>query len=288
MAIRIITDSAADYSAQEIQKRQITCIPMTVTFGDKEYLDGRDITKEEFFELLTEGKDFPKTSQPSPSSFLECFEAAKESGDSVIAILISSALSGTLQNAVLAKSMADYENIFIIDSKIATLGMRILVDRAVKMRDNGYTAHEIVAELEALKPRLRLFAGLNTLEYLAKGGRLSKTTAALGNLANLKPLITFTEDGNVTLCGKQMGIRHACKQVAKLVMDDEPDMDCPVYLLYAYDQKNCAAFLHTLQKNGLKLDSPKVRGIGPIIGTHIGTGAFGIVYVAKADSKKMS
>lgn len=281
MAIRIITDSAADYSAQEIEKRQITCIPMTVTFGDKEYMDGKDITKDEFFKLLTEGKDFPKTSQPSPSIFLECFEEAKEAGDSVIAILISSALSGTLQNALLAKSMTDYENIFIIDSKIATLGMRILVDRAVKLRDAGRTVQEIIAEVENLKPRLRLFAGLDTLEYLAKGGRLSKTTAALGNLANLKPIITFTEDGNVSLCGKQMGIRHACKQVAKLTMADAPDPDCPIYLLYAHEQKNCAAFLHTLQKSGLNLESPKVRGIGPIIGTHIGTGAFGIVYVAK-------
>ena len=281
MAIRIITDSAADYSAQEIEKRQITCIPMTVSFGDKEFMDGKNITKDEFFKLLTEGKDFPKTSQPSPSNFLECFEEAKEAGDSVIAILVSSALSGTLQNAVLAKSMADYENIFIIDSKIATLVMRILVDRAVKLRDAGRTVQEIVDEVENLRPRLRLFAGLDTLEYLAKGGRLSKTSATLGNLANLKPIITFTAEGNVSLCGKQMGIRHACKQVAKLTMADAPDMDCPIYLLYAYEQKNCAAFLHTLQKSGLNLDSPKVRGIGPIIGTHIGTGAFGIVYVAK-------
>lgn len=281
MAIQIITDSAADYSAQEIEKRQIACIPMTVTFGDTEYLDGRDITKEQFFELLTAGNDFPHTSQPSPADFLECFNNAKKAGDTVIAILISSALSGTLQNAVLAKSMAEYEDIFIVDSKIATLGMRILVDRAVKMRDNGNTPQEIVTELERLKPRLRLFAGLDTLEYLAKGGRLSKTAATLGNLANLKPLITFSDDGNVTLCGKQMGIRHACKQVAKLVMEHEPDMNYPVYLLYSYDQKNCAAFHHALQKQGLKIDSPKVRGIGPIIGTHIGTGAFGIVYVAK-------
>ncbi len=281
MAIRIITDSAADYSAQEIEKRQIACIPMTVTFGDTEYLDGRDITKEQFFELLTNGSDFPRTSQPSPASFLEYFEAAKEAGDTVIAVLVSSALSGTFQNAVLAKSMAEYEDIFIIDSKIATLGMRILVDRAVRMRDMGCSPQEIVTEVEHLKPRLRLFAGLDTLEYLAKGGRLSKTAATLGNLANLKPIITFTQEGNVTLCGKQMGIRHACKQTAKLVMENEPDMNEPIYLLYSHEQKNCAAFHHALQKNGLKIDTPKVRGIGPIIGTHIGTNAFGIVYVAK-------
>lgn len=281
MAIRIITDSAADYSAEEIAKRKITCIPMSVTFGEKEYLDGKDITKEEFFELLIMSKDFPKTSQPAPANFLECFEEAKESGDTVIAILISSALSGTFQNANLARNMAEYENVYIIDSKTASLGMRILVDRAVKMRDAGASATEIVKEVESLKSRIRIYAGLDTLEYLAKGGRISKAAATIGNLANLKPLITITEEGSVSLCGKQMGIRHACKQVSKLVMTDEPDLDCPIYFLYSYDQKNCAAFLHTLKKNGLEIGSPKVRGIGPTIGTHIGTGAFGIVYVAK-------
>lgn len=281
MAIRIITDSAADYSAEETAKRKITCIPMSVSFGDDEYLDGKTITKEEFFELLTTRKEFPKTSQPSPTSFLECFEEAKEAGDTVIAILVSGSLSGTFQNANLARNIAEYENIYIIDSKTATLGIRVLVDRAVKMRDAGASATEIVKEVESLKSRIRIYAGLDTLEYLAKGGRLSKTAATIGNLANLKPIITVTEDGNVSLCGKQMGIRHACKQVSKLVMADEPDMNCPIYFLYAHDQKNCAAFIHTLKKNGLEIESPKVRGIGPIIGTHIGIGAFGIVYVAK-------
>lgn len=283
MAIRIIIDSSADYSRQEIEKRQITCIPMSVSFGGREYIDGKDLTKEQFFEMLLTEPDFPKTSQPSPADFLACFSEAKKSGDSVIAILLSSGLSGTFQNATLAKSMSEYENIFLIDSLSATLGIRILTDKAVKMRDAGHTAQEIITELERLKPRIRLFAGLDTLEYLAKGGRLSRTAAAIGNLANLKPIITITPDGTVSLCGKQMGIRHACKQVTRLVLEQEPDRNYPVYFLYSYDQKNCAAFLHTLRKNGLEFDSPKVRGIGPTIGTHIGTGAFGIVYIAKED-----
>lgn len=281
MAIRIIIDSSADYSQKEIEKRQINCIPMSVSFGEKEYLDGRDITKEEFFELLTTEKDFPKTSQPSPATFLECFEEAKDAGDTVIAILLSSALSGTYQNAVLAKNMSEYEDIFLIDSQNVSLGIRILADCAVKMRDAGHTAQEIITKLEELKPRIRVYAALDTLEYLSKGGRLSKTAATIGNLTNLKPIIQVTEDGNVVLCGKQMGIRHACKQVSKLVTEHTPDEKYPIYFLYSHDQKNCAAFLHTLRKNGMEFDSPKVRGIGPIIGTHVGTGAFGIVYVEK-------
>ncbi|MDO4345493.1 MAG: DegV family protein [Eubacteriales bacterium] len=282
MAIRIVTDSAADYSAQEIERRKITCIPMAISFGEEQYLDGVDITKEEFYEKLTSSEEFPKTSQPAPTAFINCFEEAKAAGDTVIAVLISGALSGTIQSALLAKDMVEYENIYIIDSKTATLGMRMLVDRAVILREKGMPAEQIVAELEALKSRVSLYAGLDTLEYLYKGGRLSKSQASIGNLVNLKPLITISEEGTVELFGKQIGIRHAYKQLAKTVEEAAPDPDYPVYFLYSYDKKNCAGFIQYLQKKGMEFGAPKIRGIGPTIGSHIGVGAFAIVYVKKA------
>lgn len=279
MAIRIITDSAADYTAQEIERRQIVCVPMAVTFGEEQYLDGVDLTKEAFFEKLMSCKDFPKTSQPSPTTFINQFEEAKAAGDTVIAILISGMLSGTIQSALLAKEMVEYENIYIVDSLNATLGMRVLVDKAVMMRDQGATAQEIIAELEALKPRIRVYAGLDTLEYLYKGGRLSKGQASIGTLVNLKPVVNVTEDGRVELFSKQIGIRPVYKQLAKLIEADEPDVNYPVYFLYSYDRKNCAGFISYLQKKGLDFGAPKLRGIGATIGSHVGTGAFGIVYV---------
>lgn len=279
MAVRIIMDSAADYSAMEIEKRQITCVPMAITFGDEQYLDGVDISKDEFYEKLIEGEVFPKTSQPSPAKFVECFEEAKQAGDSVVAILISGTLSGTVQTANLAKDMVEYEDIHVVDSKSATLGIRILVDRAVHMRDHGKNAEEIVAELEDLKSRIRIYAGLDTLEYLYKGGRLSKTQASIGKLANIKPIITVDEEGSVALYGKQVGIRHVCRQIAKILEEESPDMNYPVYFLYSYDKKNCITFIQSLQKKGMDFGEVKTRGIGPTIGTHIGPGAFGIVYV---------
>ncbi len=279
MAIRIITDSAADYSAQEIERRQITCIPMTITFGEEQYQDGVNLTKEQFYEKLLENKEFPKTSQPAPTAFIRCFEEAKAAGDTVIIILIAGVLSGTIQSAMVAKDMVEYDNIYIVDSQNATLAMRFLVDRAVFLRDQGCDAEKIVEELEALKPRIRLYAGLDTLEYLQKGGRLSKGQAMLGNLVNLKPVITLAEDGAVLLCGKQIGMRHAFKQIAGILQEEAPDRAYPVYFIYAYDKKNCAAFIQYLKKNGMDFGAPKLRGIGATIGSHIGTGAFGIVYV---------
>lgn len=280
MAIRIVTDSAADYSVQEIEKRNITCIPMTVTFGEKSYVDGRDITKEDFFEKLIHEQEFPVTSQPSPSSFLECFNEAKKNGDTVIAILISGALSGTIQSAMLAKTMSEYENIYIVDSKTATLGMRLLVDRAVVLKEQGWEAGKIVEELENLVPRIRIFAGLDTLEYLYKGGRISKTQASLGNFVNLKPVIEVSQEGEVLLCGKQIGMRHAYKQISRMMEKEKPDENYPVYFVYSYDKKNCAGFIQSLQKKGVDLGTPKLRGIGATIGSHIGPGAFGVVYVS--------
>ena len=272
-------DGSSDYCRTEIEKRQITCIPMTIAFGEEQYADGLELSKEEFFEKLIGEDTFPKTSQPSPAVFAEYFEEAKKAGDSVVAILISGALSGTIQSAALAKDMAEYDDIFIIDSKSATLGIRMLADRAVRMRDQGAGAEEIAAELEALKSRIRIYAGLDTLEYLYKGGRLSKAEAAIGKLAGIKPIIAVNEAGEVVMHGKQRGVKQVCRQLAKILEEEAPDLNYPVYFLYAYDKKNCITFIQSLQKKGMEFGEVKTRGIGPTIGTHIGPGAFGIVYI---------
>lgn len=279
MAIRIITDSASDYSMAEIEKRGITCIPMTVSFGEEVYKDGFDITKEEFFEKMMSEKELPKTSQPAPSEFAKVFEEAKTAGDTVIAILISSELSGTIQSANLAKNIVDYDKIYIVDSKLATLGMRFLVDMAVAMRDKGAKAEDIIREVENIKERVCIYAGLDTLEYLYKGGRISKSVANIGTLANIKPIITFTSEGTVVLCGKQIGTRRAIRHMAKQVAEHGYDKNYPVYFVYAYDRTNCAGFIQALQKQGMEFESPKIRGIGATIGTHIGPNAYGMIYV---------
>lgn len=249
MAVQIIVDSTADFSAKEIEKRQITCIPMTVTFGNEQYIDGVDLTKEEFFVKLTNEKEFPKTSQPSPAKFAECFEEAKENGDDVVAILVSGALSGTVQSATIAKDIAEHEGVYIVDSNTVTLGIRLLVDHAVRMRDQGKSAAEIVERLEELKDRVRIYAGLDTLEYLQKGGRISKAAASLGRLAGIKPIITIDEEGKVAMCGKQRGNKNVFRQIIKYIDAEMPDENYSVYFLYSADKKNCISFIQTLQKN---------------------------------------
>ena len=163
MAVRILTDTSAEYTVQEGKKLQVSVVPMTLTYGEESFLVGCEISKETFYHRLLEKKEIPVTSQPSPEQFLQEFEQAKAAGDSVVAILVSGALSGTLQSAVLAKQICGYEQIYIVDSRNASAGQKILVEAARKMAGEGRNAGEIVGELEKLKKKIRVIAVVDTL-----------------------------------------------------------------------------------------------------------------------------
>ena len=166
MAIKILTDSSAEFTQEELKEMNIHCVPITIIFGDHAFLDGTELSKELFYHKLLEKKEFPKTSQPSPEAFLRCFNEAKATGDSVVTILLSSALSGTVQSAHIAREMCEYDKINIVDSLSATGGIRILVEEAVRLRDQGASAREITESIEVLRHRICIFAGLDPLEYL--------------------------------------------------------------------------------------------------------------------------
>ena len=180
MAIRIITDSTSDINPKEAEKMGITVIPLKVLFGEKEYREGIEITMDDFYKKLSEADKLPTTSQPSPEEFLEHFQQAKETGDSVIVLLIASKFSGTLQSATIAKDMVEYEDIHIIDSLTTITGLRLLVEHTITMREQKREVAEIVETINQLKERIVLLAMVDTLEYLHKGGRLSKSSLFLG------------------------------------------------------------------------------------------------------------
>lgn len=281
MAVRILTDTSAEYTVQEGRELQVSVVPMALTYGEESFLVGCEITKETFYHRLLEKKEIPVTSQPSPEQFLQEFEQAKAAGDSVVAILVSSALSGTLQSAVLAKQICGYEQIYIVDSRNASAGQKILVEAARKMAGEGRNAGEIVGELEKLKKKIRVIAVVDTLEYLYKGGRLTRAEAGLGTLANIKPLITINEEGKVVVTSKCIGRKKACHQLAEAVLKMEMDWDYPVYYLFTADQENCENFKQELGKRMELKGEGETLELGPTIGTHIGGGAFGIAFVTK-------
>ena len=282
MSIRIITDSAADFSPAELEQLRITCVPMQVVFGEDSYTDGQTLTPEIFWQRLTAGEN-PKTSQPSPDAFLSVFEEAKAAGDEVICITIAAVLSGTLQSAMIAREMADYASIHVIDSLKAAIAQKMLVLHACRLRDEGQlTAAQIAQALSDLRPRIRLFACLDTLEYLARGGRIPKAAASLGTMVRFKPLVTLSEDGHVELAGKGIGMHRATDAVIRLVEGCEIDRSFPIIPIYSHTPENCLAFVRKLNAAGIACEEDGIMPIGATISTHIGPGAFGLVFVEKA------
>ena len=277
--IRIIVDSSADYGKDELDKKQLTLISLNINLDDKLYFDGVDITRDQLYEWLIANDGFPKTSQPSPEDFLKHFDAAKVAGDDVICILLSSALSGTCQSAHLAKNIVDYDKIHIIDSLSATHLIRFLANKAVKMRDVGNTAEEIIAAVEELKGRTKVIAAVDTLEYLCRGGRLSRTAAAIGNLANLKPIITVTPEGEVAVLSKCVGKNKSMSYILNAMQEYEIDEEYPIYSIYSYGVENCISLEAKLVSAGYTLHFRKQ--VGATIGCHVGPGAFGVLFVHK-------
>ena len=279
MAIKIVVDSASDYPDYALKQDGITCVHMGINFGDEYYSAGVDITTDEFFEKLIEGKYFPKTSQPSLQEYLELFEDAKEKNDSIVYIALSSKLSGTYQSAIVAKQMCDYDEIYILDSQMATIPIAIMAKKATQLVSQGYNAKDIYDKLKELQPKIKLYAVIDTLEYLYKGGRLSKAATGLGMLANIKPVVTL-KDGNVEVKAKAMGRKKATAKVIEFMKSSSIDEEYPVLGIYTYNKENCLHFMAELAENGINT-YPDPVAVGSTIGTHVGPGSFGIVYVEK-------
>ncbi len=279
MSIRIVTDSGADLESAEFSQYQVELVPLGLTIDGRIYSANQQFNKADFFRMLEMAKVFPKTSQPAPSAFEALFEDARQKGDQVVYISIASALSGTYQTATVVKGLGEYDNVFIVDSRTATLCQKLLVLHGAKLRDQGCTAQQIVAALEQLRGRVRVYAGLDTLEYLRKGGRLGRAAASLGTLARIKPVVTVGKDGSVQVAGKCMGIGRAMKEIQSLMEKNPVDPDYPIYGVYSGTQDHV---LELLDRLGMQdTVQGRIYGLGPVIGAHIGPGAYGIVYVEK-------
>lgn len=278
MAVRIITDSTSDISLEQAAKMGITIVPLKVIFGDKEYREGVEISIDGFYKKLVEAEKLPTTSQPAPDDFIKHFNQAKEAGDSVVVILIASKLSGTLQSATIAKEMTEYDDIHIVDSLNAITGLRLLIDQAVKLRDQGMNAAGIAEVLENLKDRIVLLAMVDTLEYLHKGGRLSKSSAILGSLLNFKPIITL-QDGAIGVVGKERGSNKGIAKILKTIEEKGGIDTCyPVYFGYtAEDSKTRMLQDKLVEQYGLTNQAS--YPVGCVVGTHVGPGACVITYI---------
>lgn len=281
--IRILIDSGSEYLPKEAQAKGIEVLPIVTNVGGNDYRDGFDLGRDEFFELLEETGQFPTTSQITPHVFAAKFKEAFDAGDEVIAIILSSALSGTYQNACMAQAMVGNEGVYVIDSLTATYPISILADYAATLRDEGMPAAQIVEAIEELKGTAKVIAMVDTLEYLQRGGRIPKAAAKIGEAAKLKPVISVTEKGDLAMISACLGRKRAFDTIMKQLESIEIDDRFPVYAIYSYGTKNCERLEVRLQEAGISVTER--RQIGYVIGSHIGPNACGVVYVEKAPKK---
>ncbi len=279
MSIRIITDSASDLTAEAAKQHNITVVPLSIQFGDHTYFDGVSITRSDFYSLLLAGEHHPTTAQPSPEAFLRHFAAAKAAGEQVLCLTLSSHLSGTYQSANIAKSMCAYEDIYIVDSESATGGMQLLLLQACSMVEKGASVADIAAALEELKHRIRVYAVIDTLEYLQKGGRLSAGAAAIGTAVRLKPIIEVRE-GEIRVVSKAFGIAAADKQLLKLISEHPFDPAFPVCHLYTDEIVRLDRFLSAMEEKGIAPAALHSVQLGAALGAHVGPGVLAFAYIA--------
>lgn len=277
--IRIITDSAADFEPAELAQKNILCIPLNVRFGEADYQENINLSKPQFYELLASTGEVPKTAQPSPQVLVDLFEDAVSAGDQAIYITLSSSLSGTYQTACMVLEDLGKDGCYVLDSRNATGGQRMLVEYAVKLRDSGADAAEILEKVSALRDRIVLYACIDTLEYLYKGGRISHTAYALGNLAQVKPIIRVTEEGAITVPAKAMGMRKGMDTLCKYLGTQVPSPDFPLYVMYTSNRSVAETLAEKFRKLGYAIADDHIIGVGAGIGAHIGPNACGMVYV---------
>ena len=274
MSVKIIADSTADLAPALAER--IGIVPLTVHFGDREYVSGIDMDNQKFYEMLTESEVLPTTSQPTPFAFSKAFEAAVHAGHEVVCITCSGKLSGTNQSANIAADDFDGK-VTVVDSNTVAISLGILAEFALSLADQGLSAKEIAAQLEQKKSRVRMLALVDTLEYLKKGGRVSPTVAFAGGLLNIKPLITVDE-GVVKVLGKARGNKQGNSLLNQEARKQGIDLTMPMIVGYTGTDDellrkylaDCADFWKA---------APAAQ-IGSVVGTHAGPGAIAVAFFA--------
>lgn len=273
---RIIVDSTADL-VPEVKARVYT-VPLTVHFGQEEYIDGVTIDHKTFYEKLVESDVLPTTSQATPNDFIEELEKAKQAGEAAVVITLASKFSGTYQSAVIAA--VDYENIYVVDGASAAMGTGILVELALRLLDAGSSAEEIARALEEEKKKIVIVALVDTLEYLKRGGRVSKTAAFAGGVLNIKPVLSVT-DGEIHLLGKARGSKMGNNLLIQEI-DKAGGIDFSKPVLLGYSGLSDALLLKYIEDSRHiwegNLREVRYTTVGSVIGTHLGPGAVVVAF----------
>ena len=273
MSVKIIVDSTADLAPQ-VKAQMSAVVPLSVFFGDEEYKDGVTITPEKFYEMLASNKALPTSSQPTPAAFEAAYEAATADGSEVVVVTISSRLSGTYQSATIAAE--DFPGVYVVDSRSAALGTGVLAEYALRLAAEGKTGEQILNILMEKRKQVHLYALVDTLEYLKKGGRVSAATAVVGGMLNVKPLIGADEDGKIATVGTARGMKKAFATLNENCAKNG-GVDYTMPTLVAYSGQSDENMLKYLEENrDLWPQDTNTTIVGATVGVHAGPGAVAV------------
>ena len=280
MAVRIFPDSACDLEFSELEALQVELLRIPVFFDEERYIEGENLTREEFYEKLAVSERLPKTAQITPVEFEEAFRPYVEAGEEIVVLPLAKELSGTYQSACIAKKQFPEAVIQVVDTRQVTFGLALLVRQAAALRDAGHTGPEIAEQISRLAARVRLYAVIDDLKYLRLGGRLSSAGAVLGTLLGIKPIISV-QDGQVVCVHKMRGQKAGCAYVLERAGQEGIDPALPVCFGHSH-LPGAAEELRDMA--GSLLDGCgqiHCCSIGPVVGTHAGPGCAGFAFFVK-------
>lgn len=274
--VRIVTDSTADLPAELVEKYGIIVVPLKVVFGQEIYRDGVDLDASTFYHRLRNSAALPTTSQPAPGEFVALYERLTQKGDSVISIHITSALSGTFHSAQLAKTMVDSKDVFVIDSRSCSMGLGLIVLAAARSAREGRTRKEILNQVSELIDRVKVLFVVDTLEFLARGGRIGKAGSLLGALLNIKPILGLA-DGMVVPLEKVRGKARATERMVELAAGGfDPGRRLVCAIVHSDDYTSMLKVQERV-KSMLNCSEIIISELGSVVGTHVGPGVVGII-----------
>ncbi len=281
MSIKIVTDSTADLSPELLRRYSIEVIPLSVNFGDQVYLDGKDLTPQEFLEKVKTSSVFPKTAQPSPADFLELFRRIAAEGHEILYIGISSDLSGTFASASLAAQELSGVPIELVDSRNLSMGIGLLVLHGAEMVQKGMALKEVAERLRTMAPRIKTSFIVESLDFLYKGGRLSRTQAIIGNVLQIHPRIEVV-GGKLIMAEKFRGSKAKANNRLLEWATEEKELidDRWISVTHCHDHDSAASLAERLREMNLAQEVV-ITEAGAVISSHCGPGTVGILFLQK-------
>jgi DegV family protein with EDD domain len=275
--IKIITDSTADLSKEIYKKYDIEVLPLLINFGEESYLDGIEINTDKVFEKIERDNILPTTAQVIPNRFVEAYKKYLSEGYKILSIHMSSAMSGTYQSACIAKNVLESNDIIVIDSQNVTAALGILVIKAARLREKGYDIIQMDEELNNVKEKIKISVYFESLEYLVRGGRISRTAGIVGNMLGIK-LILEIKHGIMSVKDKIRGNKKSIKKIISDLENEELDDDVPVILIDVNNVEIKQALRDYMKSNEVNfVECP----VGSTVSIHSGPGCCGLVFLNK-------